>query len=48
MDTLAKVIKISILRYFLIIKRDVIRSITKNADHHDERYIKIKFNPDDL
>ena len=27
--------------------RDLIRSITKNPDHYDEKYIKIKFNSDD-
>ena len=27
--------------------RDLIRSITKNSDHHDEKYKKIKFNSDD-
>ena len=27
--------------------RDLIRSITKNSDHYDEKYIKIKFNSDD-
>ena len=27
--------------------RDLIRSITKNSDDYDEKYIKIKFNLDD-
>ena len=27
--------------------RDLIRSITKNADDYDENYMKIKFNSDD-
>ena len=27
--------------------RDFIRSITKNSDDYDEKYIKIKFNSDD-
>ena len=27
--------------------RDLIRSITKNSDHYDKKYIKIKFNSDD-
>ena len=27
--------------------RDLIRSLTKNSDHYDEKYIKIKFNSDD-
>ena len=27
--------------------RDWIRSITKNLDHYDEKYMKIKFNSDD-
>ena len=27
--------------------RDLIRSITKNSDDYDEKYMKIKFNPDD-
>ena len=27
--------------------RDLIRSITKNSDDYDEKYIKIKFNSDD-
>ena len=26
--------------------RDLIRSITKNSDHYDEKYMKIKFNSD--
>ena len=26
--------------------RDLIRSITKNLDDYDEKYIKMKFNPD--
>ena len=26
---------------------DLIRSITKNSDHYDEKYIKIKFNSDE-
>ena len=29
------------------VKSDLIRSITKNADDYDEKYIKIKFNSDD-
>ena len=27
--------------------RDLIRSITKNSDDFDEKYMKIKFNSDD-
>ena len=27
--------------------RDLIRSVTKNSDDYDEKYIKIKFNSDD-
>ena len=27
--------------------RDLIRSITKNLDDYDEKYMKIKFNSDD-
>ena len=27
--------------------RDLIRSMTKNSDHYDEKYMKIKFNSDD-
>ena len=27
--------------------RDLIRSMTKNADDYDEKYIQIKFNLDD-
>ena len=27
--------------------RDLIRSITKNSDDHDEKYMKIKFDSDD-
>ena len=27
--------------------RDLIRSITKNVDDYDEKYVKIKFNSDD-
>ena len=27
--------------------RDLIRSITKNSDNYAEKYMKIKFNPDD-
>ena len=27
--------------------RDLIRSVTKNSDDHDEKCMKIKFNPDD-
>ena len=27
--------------------RDLIRSLTKNSDDYDEKYIKIKFNSDD-
>ena len=27
--------------------RDLIRSITKNLDNYDEKYMKIKFNSDD-
>ena len=27
--------------------RDLIRSISKNSDHFDEKYLKIKFNSDD-
>ena len=27
--------------------RDLIRSITKNSDYHDDKYMKIKFNSDD-
>ena len=26
--------------------RDLIRSVTKNLDDYDEKYIKLKFNPD--
>ena len=26
--------------------RDLIRSITKNSDDYDEKYLKIKLNPD--
>ena len=28
--------------------RDLIRSITKNSDDYDEKYMKIKFNSDDV
>ena len=27
--------------------RDLLRSVTKNSDDYDEKYMKIKFNPDD-
>ena len=27
--------------------RDLIRSITKNLDDYDEKYMKIEFDPDD-
>ena len=27
--------------------RDLIRSVTKNSDYYDEKYMKIKFNSDD-
>ena len=27
--------------------RDLIRSITKNSNDYDEKYVKIKFNSDD-
>ena len=27
--------------------RDLIRSITKNSDDYDEKYLKIKFNSDE-
>ena len=27
--------------------RDLIRSVTKNADDYDEKYMKIKFNSDE-
>ena len=27
--------------------KDLIRSITKNSDYYDEKYMKIKFNSDD-
>ena len=27
--------------------RDLIRLITKNSDHYDEKYMKIKFSSDD-
>ena len=27
--------------------RDLIRSMTKNSDHYDEKYMTIKFNLDD-
>ena len=27
--------------------RDLIRSITKNSDDYEEKYMKIKFNSDD-
>ena len=27
--------------------RDLIRSLTKNSDDYDEKYMKIKFNSDD-
>ena len=27
--------------------RDLIRSITKNSDYYDEKYMNIKFNSDD-
>ena len=27
--------------------RDLIRSVTKNSDDYDEKYMKIKFNSDD-
>ena len=27
---------------------DLIKSITKNADDYDEKYMKIKFNSDDM
>ena len=29
-----------------VVKSDLIRSITKNSDDYDEKYIKIKFNSD--
>ena len=32
---------------FRIEIRDLIRSITKNSDYYDEKYMKIKFNSDD-
>ena len=62
MDTLKQLIKMSIWRYFLLIKakkkykkyaelwskiRDLIRSIIKNSDDCDEKYMKIKFNSDE-
>ena len=28
--------------------KDLIRSITKNSDDYDEKYMKIKFNSDDV
>ena len=28
--------------------RDLIRSVNKNSDDYDEKYMKIKFNSDDL
>ena len=28
--------------------RDLIRPITKNSDHYDKRYMKIKFNSDKI
>ena len=28
--------------------RDLIRILTKNSDDYDEKYVKIKFNSDDL
>ena len=27
--------------------RDLIRSVTKNSDDYDEKYLKIKFNSDE-
>ena len=27
--------------------KDLIRSLTKNSDNYDEKYMKIKFNSDD-
>ena len=27
--------------------RDLNKSVTKNSDHYDEKYMKIKFNSDD-
>ena len=62
MDTLNKLMEISIQRQFLIIKtkknktkneelwskvKYLMRSITKNSDDYDGKYIKTKFNPDD-
>ena len=29
------------------VKPDIYRSITKNSDNYDEKYLKIKFNADD-
>ena len=28
--------------------KDLICSVTKNSDYHDEKYMKIKFNSDDV
>ena len=62
MDTLNKLMEISIQRSFLIMKtkknktkneelwskvKYLMRSITKNSDDYDGKYIKTKFNPDD-
>ena len=62
MDTLNKLMEISIQRQFLIMKtkknktkneelwskvKYLMRSITKNSDDYDGKYIKTKFNPDD-
>ena len=56
MDTLKNLIKVSTNESKEEIKeyeerwdkiRDLIRSINKNSDDYDERYMKIKFNSDD-
>ena len=54
MDILKKLVEINIKRQFLLMKkqrrkikiRDLIRSITKNSDDYDKKYMKIKFNTD--
>ena len=46
MDTLKKLIKVSLKKHEELWNkiRDLIRSITKNADDYDEKFMKIKFN----
>ena len=39
--------KIKLYEELWIKIRDLVRSITKNTDNYDEKYIKIKFNLDD-